>query len=1526
MKVLKLFRGIKEVLPSKIDPFYQGDGVYGHGTYYAFNFDTSARYAYGESYGIITEYLANVENVLELGPQNVSYTSTSVIPEDENIKKVLGDKKIAYDHLVDLVKKSGYIALSLRGDDVDGGEQFIILNKGAKLKLENFSIISRDKELLFKIEKISDKKLDLITIRDPASSQSDIPSDLYAVKYISTDKISEVDSLLKNYFDKHIGEDDGFMEEVKAKSGDNETMRVFVASFSPEQKKMFDEINDNKLGSRLKGIHLGIVTSSIEEMGMWDPSTKSLYITREHTEDSSVFKVALAHEMAHAAVTIIDKKKEVPPHNEDFDKWFKKIVGWSWRNPKPISPERLAKIGYKPKESIVNEGLTDPLTFKKWFKTIQDDEGLRIVLGMDPHGDDPIDQEEAEQWFNQRKREVDRMLDQATENGKLIVYRCMKVSDDWLKRLQAGEKLPLGYYWTISSDLAPFLCGGTGGRMNEKNVVLKASVSLRDVDVYSLFNPSWTGDTDSEESEIDIKSKEIQLLTVFNSDMKKVLASPNSKFPLYGYLSKKTNQSDNNESIKLSDNVNQVLDELGEAYGMRWNRPTSPQAYTKENSKMMYHCTSREKFEAIKRDGFIYRLGVEDIDNFPNDLAITLDIDIKQDEFGEVEEGEHKKVLDVWKKQGYDKGTIIWLSPSPNTDYGDYCLALEVPKGSIKLFTDQGEGPGYWVPMSPIPFSQFKVIKNPKKFGESESVNETYTKKGVLAVHKKINQKTKNITLKDGTAVTLEFEQTEPKRFWIHAKIGENSIGSIEVMSTISVGWNTVNVVANAYVDDEYQRKGLATAMYNWAEELSGKKLVPYEWFSSEEPMSSAGKAFWKQREKPSHWESKTESLISKMVSLTESIDQITEAKFKSYDLNDFIDSVKELKNLWPQSDESDNEDNNNWLFKHPKPYPKSKWLIHFTNKDPQEIIKNGFDGVGSYSIALTIHYGGGDGDLGFAFDPEDVKKYGVKRLQVKYGKNILKFRAGEAVKVEHITDDELQVIFDVTTVRDLKVVNKIDEELTEIIKKQGSQYNLYSKKGKVLGTFLSKSKALKREKQINYFKSQKESLERLGEELVEIGGEKYNIFHKVNYKGNHMAMQVMVYPRKMSLSVKEPLASGGYKIIGKGQVEEIWSQGDSVLKDVMKEYAGMASKHVKNIHAGLGESNFSSICNDKVNDVTLTQCNNNVKLDKGWSCVWNKKHYLDDAFGHGRALQIPKTEQVRKSLPRKLTISAVKSVPNLIISKDEKNQEVQSFIRKLHLLENKLWTEKHLLPDAFGHGINLQKIKTEQGRRSLRRKLTVSEIKSARILMRLTDESNQDTKSIIFKSNLPDIDKQKFADWMDNPNTHSIEILKINNESLTYEIAEQRYIRNATFICRLKVNKDSTLRIILEGFWCSSDPEFIVLMFKEIFDHSKQSYDLYRESIEEEESGQLAQSTLQLLEAPQDEFVDQVKKVKPKGFKSHFKKNPKDIGVHGVFRPESMDQEHVDYWLNGGEVHEVPLAIENGCIGRKMLKILEAA
>ena len=66
-------------------------------------------------------------------------------------------------------------------------------------------------------------------------------------------------------------------------------------------------------------------------------------------------------------------------------------------------------------------------------------------------------------------------------------------------------------------------------------------------------------------------------------------------------------------------------------------------------------------------------------------------------------------------------------------------------------------------------------------------------------------------------------------------------------------------------------------------------------------------------------------------------------------------------------------------------------------------------------------------GDLAFAFEKKDLKKIKeVESLASKYGPNLFQFSVPYAVKVYHNTDYEDQVVFDVTTVKNLKFIGKI--------------------------------------------------------------------------------------------------------------------------------------------------------------------------------------------------------------------------------------------------------------------------------------------------------------------------------------------------------------------------------------------------------------------------------------------------------------------------------------------------------------------
>lgn len=85
----------------------------------------------------------------------------------------------------------------------------------------------------------------------------------------------------------------------------------------------------------------------------------------------------------------------------------------------------------------------------------------------------------------------------------------------------------------------------------------------------------------------------------------------------------------------------------------------------------------------------------------------------------------------------------------------------------------------------------------------------------------------------------------DPKKdyFALEAYIGEKEVANLVVVN------NEKEIFAfTVFVHPEYRRKGLATSLYNLAEELSNKKIKPFEYFNSEYQTSNDAVEFWRKR------------------------------------------------------------------------------------------------------------------------------------------------------------------------------------------------------------------------------------------------------------------------------------------------------------------------------------------------------------------------------------------------------------------------------------------------------------------------------------------------------------------------------------------------------------------------------------------------------------------------------------------------------------------------------------------------------
>lgn len=131
---------------------------------------------------------------------------------------------------------------------------------------------------------------------------------------------------------------------------------------------------------------------------------------------------------------------------------------------------------------------------------------------------------------------------------------------------------------------------------------------------------------------------------------------------------------------------------------------------------------------------------------------------------------------------------------------------------------------------------------------------------------------------------------------------------------------------------------------------------------------------------------------------------------------------------------EADNTDSTQIFFEDAK-IITNPTLVRFTDH-PEGVMEHGFNGYGPRNLGLTMHYRPGIGDLAFAFDIKDLKtQKDWEHAEGSYGQYIFKFKVPYAVKAYHISDGEKQVVFDVTTVKDLK---KIEMPLAKGRKKPG--------------------------------------------------------------------------------------------------------------------------------------------------------------------------------------------------------------------------------------------------------------------------------------------------------------------------------------------------------------------------------------------------------------------------------------------------------------------------------------------------------
>ena len=123
----------------------------------------------------------------------------------------------------------------------------------------------------------------------------------------------------------------------------------------------------------------------------------------------------------------------------------------------------------------------------------------------------------------------------------------------------------------------------------------------------------------------------------------------------------------------------------------------------------------------------------------------------------------------------------------------------------------------------------------------------------------------------------------------------------------------------------------------------------------------------------------------------------------------------------------------NSNFFDEPKKLPSNIWLAHFTDSDPEDIVKKGFKGK-EYSVLGLTSDGmlkGEDGPYAFAYRADAIAETWYNNVFGKYGTNLVLFKDSDAVESYHSGDEEKQVIFITYTAHDMHPVWGNDDKMT---------------------------------------------------------------------------------------------------------------------------------------------------------------------------------------------------------------------------------------------------------------------------------------------------------------------------------------------------------------------------------------------------------------------------------------------------------------------------------------------------------------
>jgi GNAT superfamily N-acetyltransferase/ADP-ribose pyrophosphatase YjhB (NUDIX family) len=686
--------------------------------------------------------------------------------------------------------------------------------------------------------------------------------------------------------------------------------------------------------------------------------------------------------------------------------------------------------------SSLVESKQDTNLFNKWFKLHGDSEGLRIQLHLDPYDGPQVTKEEALVWFNRRLAQVKRTM-QVTPQG-VRAWRCLKVTKDWIEDLKTGKVQKLGEHWTLSEDLVPWLCGGTGGKQTDDNVILEALIPTDQINIVDAMNPNWADDAGEE---FEVNPKTVQLLKVWDSGLKKVLHD-------FGAGKKMKASQETTSSARIitpeeSDFVEQTKKTVN---GIEFKQGTGVFFDDEDKPLFIFAFKQNKLVASLVYDlshKAVYIRDMHVLPAFRNQKLMSTMVRWAQELHGKKEvdwnsltdDGQkfidkysaahvaeataipsQKTVMDLMHRRYRDSYWDLYPNfsrempkdeegyPKEDTAFSDKHAALQEARDIIDMFKAM-----------PDPIPVYRTV-HAKSIDDVDLTNAGYS-----------------WSWSEKSAISFALHGSLPKPiFMLKGFAPKNKVNwhaTIELYYTYSGAsdWESENEIRIAGKDvknitvEPLKKKhmtartvpydqlpeGELKEFYNlcrreeWEEEY--RESAEYEWDKMSETEQRAEydrlKAEGYSDLDPKYW---------KKFKPNEQLDIL-----KGYYISEYIRYAEENAGVSTET-----------FFSDPV-VGRNVTLVRFLPIPPEKILTEGFGaGYGPTHLGLTVHYAPRkDGELLFAFTKKDIAKENMESLAGKYGQYAYEFKVPWAVRAYHQTDDEHQTVFESSEAKDIKLI-----------------------------------------------------------------------------------------------------------------------------------------------------------------------------------------------------------------------------------------------------------------------------------------------------------------------------------------------------------------------------------------------------------------------------------------------------------------------------------------------------------------------